>query len=182
MGEVIKGTTPEFRVSFPNVFKAKAFNNQEPKFNIVMLFDKDADISELKKMANQAAKAKWGDKIPSGIRSPFRDGNDKDYDGYEDCTFIGATSKLKPGLIDRKHQAILDESEFYAGCYARAVVTAFAYDKAGNKGVSFGLQHVQKLRDGEAFSGRGKAEDAFDKIGGGENEEDYSNNGDSLFN
>ena len=78
MSEVKKVLTPKFRVSFPNVFKAHSFNNSDPFYSITMLFDKDTDISALKKIANAAKKEKWGDKPPKGLRSPFRDGNEKE--------------------------------------------------------------------------------------------------------
>lgn len=157
--------TPEFRVSFPNVFTARSdFDGQEPKFSIVMLFDKKTDISSLKKLCEAVVKEKWGDKIPKNLRSPFRDGDqDKpDMDGYAGHIFVRASSKGRPGLVDQAVQPILEQERFYAGCYARATVNAFAYDKAGNVGVAFGLQNVQFLRDGEPFSGRTKAEDDFD--------------------
>jgi hypothetical protein len=60
----------------------------------------------------------------------------------------------------------VDENGFYAGCYARATVTAYGYDRAGNIGVSFGLQGVQKLRDGEAFNGRKPVEEQFEALDG----------------
>jgi hypothetical protein len=40
-------------------------------------------------------------------------------------------------------------------------LNAYAYDQAGNKGVSFGLLHIQKVKDGESFGNRTRAEDAF---------------------
>ena len=43
-------------------------------------------------------------------------------------------------------------------------MSVFAYDKAGNRGISFGLNNVQKLGDGERLDGRLKAEDDFDPI------------------
>lgn len=163
-----KVTTPEFRVSFPSVFKATAFENQEPKFSIVMLFDKKTSLAPLKALAKDAIEKKWPDasKRPKGLRSPFRDGDIEkpDTQGYAGCMFIRATSKMRPGVVDQSVQPIIDESDFYAGCYARATLTAYAYDTAGNRGVAFGLQNVQKLRDGEPFSGRSKAEDDFDVV------------------
>lgn len=160
--------TPKFRVSFPHVFEASvnALNTTaKPKFSIVMLFDKNEDLSELKAILREAAKEKWGNKIPQGLRTPFRDGNEKQYDGYEDKIFASATSLQRPGLVDDQVQPIIDQSEFYAGCYARATVVAFAYDTAGNRGVSFGLQNIQKIDDGEPFSGRAKPEDDFTSMG-----------------
>ena len=165
MADVIM--TPEFRCSFPAVFKARSSKSDDgsdgtPKYGITMLFAKDADLSKLKAAAKEAAKEKWGDKIPKNLRSPFRDQGDKELEGYvEGCVFITASSLQKPGLVDRNREDIIDETEFYAGCYARATVRAFAYDKKGNKGVAFGLNNVQKLRDGESLSGRTRAQDDF---------------------
>lgn len=177
-----KCTTPEFRVSFPSVFEAKSFNNQEPKFSIAMLFTKTTDLKELKRAANNALIEKWGSdkaKWPKGLRSPFRDGNDKpDLDGYKDTILVSASSKTRPGVVGNK----IDETTgklrvitkddanpdggqlFYAGCYARATLIAFAYDTSGNKGVSFSLQNIQKLRDGKPFSGKKAATEEFGEV------------------
>jgi len=163
-----KIVTPEFRVSFPALFEPKGFEGQDPKYKVNMLFSKSTDLSSLKKLANDAILEKWPtkEKRPTNIRTPFRDGDkDKaDQDGYQDCIFVAATSKMKPGVVDSELNPILDAEEMYAGCYARASITAYAYDKMGNVGVAFGLQHVQKVKDGEPFSGRGKAEDDFEAI------------------
>src|SRR4051812_19269134 len=161
-----KVRTPIFRVSFPQVFEPKAFNDGEPKYSVVMLFDSKADLREMKACLQEAAKEKWGTKMPSGLRSAFRDGKEKEaLQGYgEGVTFCSASSKQRPGLVDQAVQPIIDRGEFYAGCYARATVTAFAYDQKGNKGVSFGLHNLQKIRDGERFDGRTAAEDDFEAV------------------
>lgn len=181
-----KCVTHEFRVSFPSVFKAKAFEDQEAKYRVVMLFPKSVDLGKpagkqkisLKHAAFNAAVEKWGpkEKWPKNLRWPFRDGNEKsDTAGYEDHIFVSASSKSQPGLVDQYLKPILNEEDFYAGCYARAEVIAFAYDTKGNKGVSFSLQNLQKLRDGEQFSGRRKAEDAFEAVEtDSDNPENYS--------
>lgn len=177
--------TPEFRVSFPHIFEAHSgFEGQGAKFSVVMLFDKKTDITPLKKAVAEAATAKWGDKTkwPKNLRLPFRDGDEKsDLSGYSGTIFCSASSKQRPGVVDKHLAVITDESDFYAGCYARATVTAFAYDKAGNKGVSFSLQNLQKLRDGQAFSGRKKAEDDFEAYDDGSDDvSNYSNDDASL--
>jgi hypothetical protein len=80
-------------------------------------------------------------------------------------------------VVDQRRNAISKEDNtFFSGCYARASLVAFAYDKMGNKGVSFALQNIQKTRDGEPFSGRKKAEDEFDAIeDGSDDAANYSN-------
>jgi hypothetical protein len=45
----------------------------------------------------------------------------------------------------------------YAGQYVKAAVHAYAYDTKGNKGVSFGLDALQIIRDGDPLSGGGAA-------------------------
>jgi hypothetical protein len=49
-------------------------------------------------------------------------------------------------------------------------LNAFPYNTQGNKGVSFGLNHVQKIADGEFLGGRSKAEDDFDSLDSEEEE------------
>ena len=177
-------TTPEFRVSFPNVFKpGKSMEEgKEGKYNVTMLFDKDTDISALKAAAADACIAKWGDKSkwPKNLRTPFRDQGEKDFDGYvEGAFFVNATSGNRPGLVDRKLNPIIDPSDFYPGCYARASINAFAYDKAGNKGVAFGLNHIQKLRDGDPLGSFTRPEDVFAPIADGDGSK---GEGDDPFN
>lgn len=160
--------TPKFRASFANVFRpGKSMEEGKPgKYSLTMLFEPGADLSKLKAAAAQAVKDKWGDKPPKMLRSPFRDQGEKEFDGYvEGGIYINATSDKKPGLVDAQLNDIIDETDFYSGCYARATVRAFAYDKAGNKGVAFGLQNVQKLADGESLGGgRAKASDEFEAV------------------
>lgn len=165
-----KVITPEFRVSFPNVFEARAaFPGQKPKFSIVMLFPKNTDFKAMKQLLKDAATEEWGDKIPANLKLPFRDGDTEKsgIEGYAGMIFISAASLQRPGLVDAAKQPIIEPSEFYAGCYARASLNAFCWANMGKHGVSFGLMNLQKLRDGEPFSGKIAAEDEFDAVSSG---------------
>lgn len=185
---VNKVITPRFRASFVWAFRPQPpmeGSVGEPKYGVTMLFDatarKTQQFEAMKKLAVQAAKEKFGEKLKPdgkgwfvGLRSPFRDGNDKqELDGYAGMVFASATSKSQPGIVDQNLQRIISEEDYYSGCYSRATVTAYGYDKAGNRGVAFGLQNLQKLAEGERFSGRAAAEDDFDSVDdfvGGEGE------------
>jgi hypothetical protein len=179
-----KVLTPKFRVSFPYLFKPNAFQEgQEPKYSITMLFDKKADLSELKEAMNEAIADKWGSKPPKGLKKPFRKGSEKELEGYDDdIIFMTCSSKMKVGLVNERRKPIISEDEFYAGCYAHATVVCYAYDNKFGKGVGFGLQNVQKLADGEPFSGRSKPEDDFEVLEKeGESESFESEDDEDIF-
>lgn len=69
------------------------------------------------------------------------------------CYVLRASSKVVPKCFDRDRVEILDLDEIYSGCYIRALVHAFSYDKNGSVGISFTLDGVQKWRDGERLGG-----------------------------
>lgn len=168
-------TTPMFRVSFPNVFKPRLNDlNGQDEFSVMALFAKDADMSAIKKAAQDAIVKKWGadqTKWPKNMRMPWRDQAEKAKDGkmpdgmVEGALFMTFKSRNRPTVVDQNLQEIIEPQKFYAGCYARASVGAFAYDNKGNRGVSFGLNHLQLMKDGEPLSGRPTVSSAFEAVG-----------------
>jgi hypothetical protein len=166
--------SPKFRVSYPQVFRPKKNDlNGKDEYSMVALFGPKEDIAVLKKAATDAIVEKWGadkTKWPANLRSPFRKHEEKEKegklpDGMEaGGIFITLRSIQRPGLVDGNRQPIIDETGFYAGCYARAQVRAYAYDQKGNRGVAFGFQNVQKMADGDPIAGRQRAEDAFEPV------------------
>ena len=173
-------TTPHAILSYPHLFEPQpAFGDPDPskaKYACVLVFRKDADLSELQAFAREIGRGKWGAKFEelfkSGkIRSPFRD--DVESKGYPQDTvcFINAKSPGAPGVVskyagpDGKPSPITDESEVYAGCSVRATVSCYADDHpAGGKGLAFGLGNVQKLDDGPRLDGKSRAEDDFEAL------------------
>lgn len=172
--------TPKFRVSYPSVFEKTAYEDGTPEYSVTALFSKKIDLGPLKKAAIAAAKEKWGpdkDAWPKRIRWPWRDGDKEKPDSpeYEDTIFVKFSNKRnKPGLVTASNRIITDEEEFYAGCYARAEIVAYAYEKAGNRGISFDLWTIQKLGDGEAFSGRRNPTEVFEAVESEEDEDELS--------
>jgi hypothetical protein len=167
--------TPDFRAAFISVFKATSMKNADgsvnkPKYSIRAAFPPTANLAPLKKEAELAAKEKWGDKIPKTLRSPFRLNEELENPivGIGDDWIImsfSANEDRRPGIVDAKLQDIIDEADVYSGAWYRAQVRAFAYENAGNKGVSFGLQNVQKLRDDDPLgNGRIPASKAFEPV------------------
>lgn len=170
---ITKVITPKFRLSFPELFEPKAFDGQAPKYSIQMLFDKKTDLSPLKAAVKKAIVDKWGQNPPKGLVLPFKDGNEKDLEGYEDKIVVSASTKFKPQVVDQKVEPILVADDIYAGCYARAAINAYAWEYKNAKGqvmkrgVSFNLESVQKLAEGERFVKRPDASETFDAVDDG---------------
>lgn len=186
---VMKVVTPKFRLSFPELFEPKAFENQAAKYSCRMLFDKKTDLSPLKNVVKKAIKDKWGETPPKGLVLPFKDGNEKDLEGYEDTIVVSAASKFRPQVVDQKLEAILTADDIYAGCYARAAINAYAWEYKNAKGqvmkrgVSFNLESLQKLAEGERFVKRPDALETFDAIDDGSDDiSNYASDDDDFMN
>lgn len=171
--------TPIARASFPALFNARSFKddpNQPKEFKIDLLLD-PADIKKPGKGKKgptpslfdayyNALKDQWGpnkDKWPKmryGFNDVFKKGDDvknaegETYDGYEGKLVITAKAKEKyaPKVFDRYGEP-LAEADMYGGCFVQALLIARPYDFAGNRGVSFKLSQVIKVKDGERFGG-----------------------------
>ena len=177
-----KVVIPEAILSYPHLFEAVAGpDGGEAKYSATFIFPEGTDLTALKAAAKAVGEAKWGLKFTEGVRSgkyhwPFRtDVEDKGYP--KGSTYIGARSKQAPGLVSRyidpatgkAHVITADEqkpgnvNELYAGCKVRASLSVFAFNFQNMKfGVSFGLNNIQKLGEGERLDSRRAATDEFE--------------------
>jgi hypothetical protein len=188
--------TSEFRLSYPHLFEPQAMEGStKKKFSIVMLFPKDKEMMgqdpatkkprSIKRAIKNAKLQAFGaeENWPDELVSPIADGDDpkyKDKDGYKGHWVIKASSNedQRPVVVDRKMNAIVDASEIYPGCYARACIFAYVWEFAGKQGVSFILDHVQKLRDGKSFGGKKPVDQVFAPLEDEDDEEDFDNGAD----
>lgn len=154
-----KFVTGKVRFSYAHVFQPAETPNGTMKYSVSILIpktDKDTitrfnKAFEDTKAANAAV---WGGTVPKMLKGGLRDGDaEKDDPTYAGHYFINANSNEKPGVVDADLNPILDQSEFYSGCYGRASITLYAYDTSGSKGIAAGLNNVQKLEDGEKLGG-----------------------------
>lgn len=164
--------TPEFRLAFPHLFVPhKANATADEKFSVCALFAPGTNLDEMAAAVNQAAFDKWGNDLPANLKTPWRRGESKldkkgnRMVGFDDgVIFITASTKQRPGVVDENVQGIMDQGVIYGGCYCHATVNAFTYDVSGNIGVSFGLNNIQKLRDGDPFSARTSPDEDFTPV------------------
>ena len=154
------------RISFPNIFNASAFaEGQTKKFSATFIMDDDHPQMEmLKEAIEKTAVAKWDKKIPSSLKRPLRDGEEKDLDGFGEGTiFFNASNTKRPVLKDKDLSALVeDDGKPYAGCYVNAIVKPWAQDNGFGKRINFSLEGIQFVRDGDAFGGGGSTADAED--------------------
>lgn len=170
-----KVITGVVRLSYCHVFQPFSNNpDQEAAYSTVILIPK-SDKKTLKAIENaqqaaleQGKNSKFGGKIPPNWQNTLKDG-DEDADlernpEYEGHMYMSVKSKTPPGVVDRQLNEIIDSTEVYSGCYAKVSINAFPYNVSGNRGVSFGLNHVQKVDDGDFLGGRSRAEDDFEAM------------------
>lgn len=161
--------TPEATLSYPYLYD----KDKNGKYTATFIFAEGTDLTALKRAAVAVAVERWGDKAKTmlrdgTLRSPFR--TDVAKKGYaEGSTFFAARTERQPGVVSRipdpetgKPMPITSKEEMYPGVVVIGSVVPFAYDKEGNKGVSFALNNIQKVRDGERIDGREAASEEFD--------------------
>lgn len=180
--------TPIGMISFPHLFTPRSAGpGQEPAYSCSILFtpaaQQSGEYAEMRKAAFLAGATKWGEqkmKDPAftrALRLPFRPAGEKKYQGYEDgMTYIQARTKDQPGVVDARNQVITVPGDVWPGQLGRLFVNAFAYDRNGNRGISFALNHVQITKQKmPRLDGRVSATDAFPTYEG-EDGDEYDEN------
>jgi hypothetical protein len=160
--------TPMFRGSFVHLNEPHAMKGVEgakPKYSITVVIPKaDPFWAKVDKLVNETAMAKWG-KIPPKLKTPVRDGDEEGRPETAGMSTFNASSMNRPGVVDANLQPVIDPEEIYSGAYYRASIRAFAWEVPTGKGVSIALDNVQKVKDGEKFSGRTDAASDFADFG-----------------
>lgn len=176
----IRGMSPIGRVAFPKVYQPEAMNEgDKPKYQITISFVPDeltdagkASFKSMIDAAEKCSKDEFGcgyrpkdlTEGEKSINSPFRTGKESKY--HEDNeVWIRFSTTDKPDIIDGAKENITEESNnMYPGCFARVSWTCSAYDRMGNRGVTFYLGNVQKTGKGERLTGGPSAQEEFDEV------------------
>lgn len=156
------------RLSYVHILKPYSNDPaQAPKYSATILLPKD-DKDAMAKLEAAIAEAKeygktkcWGGVIPPNVSLPIHDGDGiapggKDYGPECKGCYVFAASKSSDRpvqVVDRKLMPISSATEIYSGIYANVYLSVFPYSRTGKKGIGFGLEAVQKVKDGEAFGG-----------------------------
>lgn len=181
-----KVVTGECRISFPNLFvpvpqrddNGDIIEGRAKKYSVMLLIPKKdkATIRKLRAAQEEALEAgvatKFGGKLPKIWKDTIHDCDEEDdlekypeREGHWRMS-VSANEKYAPRVVDRQLNPVMDAMDVYSGCYCRVSLNAYAYKhpKSG-PGVSFGLNNVQKLRDGEQLGGAASSpEDDFEAL------------------
>lgn len=173
--------TPVGRASFPVLVEPKPIGKEgkEPKYQLTILFDKEAqqtqDFKDLQEAVEKAIQKKWGDNRPRKIKSPLMTIDDLRNSipaGYTDeHVFIRLNSGAPVGVVVQEKDGSLRRlegnemaRELYAGCRVKASINVYSWKhETGGAGVSFGLANVMKVGDDEPFGANNA--DAADDFG-----------------
>lgn len=186
--------TPVCRLSFPNLFVATAFKDEEDAkktFHCDLIVDEEKVWSKsykgtktntisLAKAIKNAMEDQFGDEAdwPHVEHEPICDGDDRTIgdtdevlEGYEGKSFIKPrTGEKYPPKLMLKNGKPASEEDLYGGCYVRAQILVRPYDTGTNAGVSLRLIAIIKDSDGEKF---GVGGDMFDTEEVEEDEESW---------
>lgn len=161
------------RTSYAKVWEPAPDLSGNMKYSVSLLIPKkDKRGVEALNIAVQDAiekgieKGKFSKKNIPLLKLPIRDGDEEIKQGkkdavYEGMYFINSSSPRAPGIVNAQAQPIMDQDEFYSGCWCRADINFFPFASAGNKGIGVGLNNLMKIKDDDRLGGRLKAEDAF---------------------
>lgn len=166
------------RLSFPDLFEAKAFaGSDKATYGGSFLIAKtDKQVKAIDDAIELVAQEKWGAKaadvlkaLRAGDKLCKHDGNNKSYDGYADHFYVSATNVIKPTVVDvNKAPLTTKDGKPYSGSFVHVVLEIWAQDNQYGKRVNATLMGVQFSRDGDRFTGGGVAsEDDFDDITSG---------------
>jgi hypothetical protein len=164
------------RLSFPDIFKAKAVNEgDEPSFSAsFLLLPTDPQVKEMNAIFEALAREEWKDKAPAIMkmlraqdRICLHDGGLKPYAGYEGTVYVSSRSKNRPTVFDRQRNPVTADSGLvYSGCYVNGSVEFYAQDNQYGKRINAQLRGVQFVKDGDAFAaGTPASEKDFDDLG-----------------
>ena len=170
-----KITTGKVRFSYAHIFEPQeSQGGGDPRYGVTLLIPKSdtVTVGKIKEAMEEArenfCKRNGSNALPAKPTHTLHDG-----DGLRDsgepfgpeckgCYVITVSSKVKPIIVDSMRNAITDPTEVYSGCYGRAAINFYGYNRNGRKGISAGLLSVQKLHDGDPLGGNIGSADDFD--------------------
>lgn len=186
MAKVIKETTVvtnKIRLGYVHVLEPHAFEGQDPKYSVQLMIPKEDEetincVKQAVKTVFETAKSEKlkGMKKP---KNPLRDGDEELNDDGEPRVpghyFMNVSSKKQPVIVkavDGVKVQTEDPNDIYSGVIAIVSMNFFAYNTAGNKGISAGLNNIFTTCKGERLGGGTTVDEDFGDIDLDEDDDD----------
>ena len=154
------------RLAFPSIFDKSEFEGKEGKFQATLLFPKDhPQFKEVvAAIKEKMAEVKCGKLSPDRIC--FRDGNDTEYDGFDEHWYLRSSSEFRPTVVDQyKNNVVKEDGVVYAGCYVNVIVDFWFQNNKYGKRINCNLYGVQFAGEGDAFgTARVDVRDEFEAV------------------
>jgi hypothetical protein len=182
--------TPVFVISYPHLFKPVAMQQADgspgrPSWSVTAVFTEEAqktpEFAALKEAALKVGVEKFGSDFQKYVAAgvyhwPFKKDVLGKYPQFPNAVVMtfrnwqwapGVVSRRpgpdgRPAIITEESQVIGHPDEIYGGALGVAVVSPFAFDRQVKKGVSFGLNSLQKWGDGPRLDSKRSAQDEFE--------------------
>lgn len=168
-----KVITNPVRMGYVNLLQPRAqTEGAEPKYSVQLLIPK-TDTETLKAIKAAVHSVYEGaksdklkgikeDRVTTTLHDGDEEGDLETHPELKGMMYMNVSSKTKPGLVDAMRNEITDSELVYSGMWGRVSINFYAYNTSGNKGISAGLNNVQKTKDDDFLGGRARAEDDFD--------------------
>ena len=161
------------RLSYVALLEPKAIQEgQDPKYSCMILIPKDdkKNLARIERAIDAAYEAGKATHLKGVKRDRFkitlRDADEElDLEAnpeFEGHMFMNVNSVQKPGLLDKYKKKTDSQDDIYSGVFAHVSVNFYAYNTAGNRGVTAGLNNVMSLGHGDYLGGRASAESDFE--------------------
>ena len=163
--------------SYAHVFEPKKTPSGDMKYSVCLLLDKkNKKVKERWDAAIEAAfqagvkKGKFNKKQRPIIKTPVRDGDKeletgvKEEESYRGKWFINASSFDPIEVTTAKNGKVIqlfDAKDFFSGCYGRAIISFYPYNKEGGRGIAVALNGIFKVGEGDRLDGRVNASKVF---------------------
>jgi hypothetical protein len=158
-------TIKNVRLSYPNIFAARAFGRGDgkPAYSAAAIIDEKSErgqsaIRRILAAADAALEKKWPGKdvkIKAANKPFFRGDESEEIDEHpeqEGKFIIRARNYKKPMVVDENgDDLIASDNKIYGGCYVDMILTLWAQDYEGTKRLNCSLEGVRFKADGEPF-------------------------------
>ena len=168
----VKVCLPPARVIYSHLVEPSAPPGTDKlSYSVTLSFPSTTDISKIQKAVDDAAKEKWGNKVPKNLTLALKENDTEQLNDEGDLRFgfheggwsISAKQeKITDVTLKNFAKEDVGPENFYAGCWVQAVVNLHAY-KVQNAGVTCYLKGLRFLKDDEKL---GSGDCDFDDVDG----------------